>query len=144
MKILHAILRPGFGVCLFLSQFTSNRNTFFTDNLNMILLGAVITIAGISLLLAASIHLGRAKDTGELVTSGPFQYIRHPIYMSVYILSIGFGFLFFAWLWFLVMAVFIPLWWLESKEEEKEMLEKYGKKYVDYQERTKMFIPGVV
>lgn len=144
MKILHTMLRPGFGVCLFLSQFTSNRNTFFTDNLYMILLGMVITIAGVALWLAASIYLGRAKETGVMSSSGPFQYIRHPIYTSVYLISIGFGFLFFAWLWFLVMVVFIPLWWLESKEEEKEMLEKYGKKYANYQERTKMFIPGVV
>ena len=144
MKILHAVLRPGFGICLFLSQFTSNRNTFFTDNLYLILFGVVITIAGVSLLLASSTHLGRAKETGLIATSGPFQYIRHPIYTSVYMISIGIGFLFFAWIWFLVMVVFIPLWWLESKEEEKEMLEKHGEKYVSYQERTKMFIPGVV
>jgi protein-S-isoprenylcysteine O-methyltransferase Ste14 len=143
MKILHAVLRPGFGVCLFLSQFTSNRNTYFTNNLYMILLGVIITIAGVSLTLAASIYIRRANETGEMATSGPFQYIRHPIYISVYLISIGLGFLFFAWLWFLVMVVFIPLWWLESKEEEKEMLDKYGEKYVDYQKRTKMFIPGV-
>ena len=42
------------------------------------------------------------------------------------------------------MVVFIPLWWLESKEEENVMLEKYGEEYVECQERTKMFIPGVV
>ena len=144
MKILHAVLRPGFGICLFLSQLTSNRNTIFTDNLYIIVLGVLITIAGVSLCLAASIHLGRAKEAGKMATSGPFQYIRHPIYTSIYLISIGFGFLFFAWIWFLVMVVFIPLWWLESKEEEKEMLEKYGKEYVDYQERTKMFVPRVV
>ena len=115
MKILHVLLRPGFGVFLFLSQFTSNRNTFFTDNLYMILLGVVITIAGVSLLLAASIHLERAKETGVMATSGPFHYIRHPIYASVYLICIGFGFLFFAWLWFLVIMAFMPLWWLESK-----------------------------
>ena len=115
MKILHVVLRPGFGTCLFLSQFTSNRNTFFTDNLHIILLGLVITIAGVSLLLASSTHLGRVKETGMMATSGPFRYIRHPIYTSVYLISIGMGFLFFAWIWFLVMVVFIPLWWLESK-----------------------------
>jgi protein-S-isoprenylcysteine O-methyltransferase Ste14 len=101
----------------------------------------VITIAGVILLIAASIHLERAKEIGVMATSGPFHYIRHPIYASIYLLVIGLGFLFFAWLWFLVIVVFIPLWWCESKEEEKEMLEKYGEKYVDYQERTKMFIP---
>jgi protein-S-isoprenylcysteine O-methyltransferase Ste14 len=64
--------------------------------------------------------------------------------MSIYLLTFGLGFLFFAWSWFLVKVVFIPLWWLESKEEENEMWEKYGEEYVECQERTKMFIPGVV
>jgi protein-S-isoprenylcysteine O-methyltransferase Ste14 len=144
MKILHVILRPGFGICLFLSQCFSNRDTFFTDNLYMILPGVAITMAGVSLVLTASIHLGRAKETGAMATNGPFKYIRHPVYISVYLICIGFGFLFYTWLWFLVMVMFIPLWWLESRAEEKEMLQKYGEKYMDYQERTKMFIPGLV
>jgi hypothetical protein len=38
MKLLNIVLRPGFGICLFLSQFTSNRNSFFTDNFYILLL----------------------------------------------------------------------------------------------------------
>ena len=144
MKILHAVLRPGFGICLFLSQFTSNRDTFFTNNLYIFMLGIFVVIAGVSLLLAASIHLGRAKETQSIAVSGPFQYIRHPIYTSIYLICVGLGFLFFAWIWFLVMVMFVPLWWLESIEEEKEMLEKHGENYAAYQDQTKMFIPGVV
>ena len=127
-----------------MSQFISNRNTLFTDNLYILLLGVIVTIAGVALLIASSAHLGRAREAGMIATSGPFQYIRHPIYTSVYLISIGMGFLFFTWIWFLVMAVFIPLWWRESKEEEKEMEKKHGEKYVEYLKRTKMFIPGVV
>jgi protein-S-isoprenylcysteine O-methyltransferase Ste14 len=41
------------------------------------------------------------------------------------------------------MIVFIPLWWLECKSEEKEMKERYGEEFATYQERTDMFIPGV-
>lgn len=144
MKILHVLLRPGFGVCLFLSQFTSNRQSFITTNLTMILLGVIFASAGVYLLFAASKHLRRARETGEIATSGPFQTIRHPIYTSIYLLCVGLGFLFFAWVWFLVMIVFSPLWWLESKAEEKEMLAAYGEKYTNYQQRTKMFIPGIL
>lgn len=96
MKILHALLRPGFGICLFLSQFTIDRNTFFTGNLYLILLGVTITVAGVSLLIASSTHLARVKETGQIAASGPFQYIRHPIYTSVYLISTGLGFLFYA------------------------------------------------
>jgi len=144
MKILHLVLRPGFGICLFLSQFTSDRYTFLTDNPSIVILGVVITAAGISLWLVSSAHLKQAQKAGKIATSGPFQYIRHPIYASVYLISFGLGLIFFAWIWFVVMAVFFPLWWLESKEEEKEMLGKYGENYGAYQKRTKMFIPGVL
>lgn len=141
MEVIHVVLRPAFAICLFLSQFTSNRTSFFTDDPYLLSLGAVFIVAGLSLLIAASIHLRRAD---EIVTSGPFRYIRHPIYVSIYILSIGLGLIFFAWIWFLVLIVFIPLWWLECKSEEKEMKERYGEEYVAYQERTDMFIPGVL
>jgi len=46
--------------------------------------------------------------------------IRHPIYTSAYILSIGLGLIFFAWFWFIVMIVFLPFWYLECREEEKD------------------------
>jgi protein-S-isoprenylcysteine O-methyltransferase Ste14 len=61
----------------------------------------------------------------------------------MYVLSAGLGFVFFAWLWFLVMVAFIPLWSLECKKEEKEMIELYGPRYIDYQKRTGMFFPKV-
>jgi len=35
-RILHVLLRPAFGICLFLSQFASNRDTIFTDNLYLL------------------------------------------------------------------------------------------------------------
>ena len=141
--VIHAVLRPAFAICLFLSQFTSHRTSFFTDNPYLLSLGAIFAVAGVWLLIAASIHLRRANSPDEIITSGPFRYIRHPIYVSIYTLSIGLGLIFFTWIWFLVLIVFIPLWWLECKSEEKEMKERYGEEYVAYQERTDMFIPGV-
>jgi len=144
MVVLHAVLRPALGICLFLSQFTSSRTSFFTDNPYLLSLGAVFIIAGVSLCIAASIHLQRVDGTDEIATSGPFRYIRHPIYVSIYLLSTGLGFVFFAWVWFLVLIVFIPLWWLECKNEEKEMSERYGEEYAAYQERTEMFIPRIL
>lgn len=144
MRASHAVLRPAFAVCLFLSQFTSNRHSYLTDSRWMIVLGGIVTLAGISLWLAASIQLGRAKQTGAIATAGPFRHIRHPIYVSVYLFTLGLGCLFFAWVWFLVMVLFIPWWWRESREEEAEMLEQHGERYAEYRRRTTMFIPRIV
>ena len=130
-KILHAVLRPSFGFCLFLSQFTSNRDALFTGNRYLLFWGIFLFTGGILLWITASLHLQNTIKEKEIAISGPFKYIRHPI-SSIYILSIGLGLIFFSWLWFIVMIVFAPLWFLECKEEEKEMIKFYGQKYIDY------------
>ena len=137
LEVLHTVLRPAFGVVLFLTQFTSRRGSFFSENPILLALGAVFVLAGAALWIWASVHLQRVNG---IAMSGPYRAIRHPIYASIYLLSIGLGFLFFAWLWFVALVVFLPLWWLECVSEEKEMLERYGEAYRAYQERTGMFI----
>ncbi len=140
-KIFHAMLRPAFGICLFLSQFTSERKTLFTDNLYLLFFGILLLVGGILFWISSSLHLRKAAKSKEIAISGPFKYVRHPIYVGIYILSIGLGIIFFAWFWFIVMLIFIPFWYMESKGEEKEMIKLYGQKYTNYQKRTGMFLP---
>ena len=137
------MLRAGLAVGLFLSQFTSTRSSLFTDSAYALVLGAILTAAGVALWVAASWQLQRVGDEEGIATRGPFRYVRHPIYVSIYVLSTGMGFLFFAWAWFAVLAALAPLWWLEAKSEEREMQERHGKAYTAYMERTAMFIPGL-
>lgn len=148
MKVLHVVLRPALAIGLAAAQFSSgvvgNRRSIFTTSPYLLSLGVALIVAGVSLLVAASIHCQRAVRADELTTSGPFKHIRHPIYVSVYLLSAGLGFVFFTWLHFLVLALFAPLWWLECKREEEEMRAEYGEEYVAYQGRTSMFIPSIL
>jgi protein-S-isoprenylcysteine O-methyltransferase Ste14 len=135
-------------ICLAVAQYLSyavgNRTAVLTSRLYLLLLGTVLVVAGVLLFFAASFHCQRAANADNLATGGPFAYIRHPIYVSMYLLCAGLGFTFFTWLHFLVLVLFAPLWWLECKSEEEEMREEYGEEYVAYQRRTDMFIPGVL
>ncbi len=142
-KICHIALRLIFGVCLFLSQFTSGRNTFFTDNTYLFSMGIAFFVAGNIIWIIASYNLKKAVSENKIATGGPYKYIRHPIYTSIYILSVGLGFIFFAWLWFVVMIVFIPFWYLECRKEEKEMIELLGEEYINYRKNTGMFFPQI-
>lgn len=142
--VLHAALRPAFAVVLFLSQFASHRTSFFTPDRFVLGVGIAVTAAGVALWVAASVHLRRAEQADVVGTTGPFRSIRHPIYVSVYVLSVGMGLMFFSWTWFLVLVVFIPFWYRECRLEEEEMEERYGEVYASYRERTRMFIPGVI
>ncbi len=138
---LSKVLRPAFGFFLFLSQFTASRDTLFTASIPLLLLGVALVIAGNWLWISASIHLSKTAASPAVIQSGPYKYIRHPIYVSVYLLSAGLGCIFFTWLWFGVLFAFAPLWYLECVEEEHQMVEIYGQDYVAYQQRTGLFFP---
>ena len=136
--ISHIVLRPAFAICLFLSQFTSNRDSFFTANRYVLGGGVALVGAAIWLWTAASIRLREAQQADRVATDGPFRAVRHPIYASIYLLSIGMGLMFFAWAWFLVLVIFFPSWYWECRREEEEMEARYGEAYAAYRERTKM------
>ena len=140
-RLRHVLLRPAFAVCLFLSQFTSDRSTWVTDNTIGLILGAILIFTGILLWIWAAIWLRRARSFKGFTESGPFKYVRHPVYTSIYIICAGMGLMFFAWLWFVVMIIFVPFWYSEGREEEKQMAGLHGQKYADYTARTGMFLP---
>ena len=83
------------------------------------------------------------ERTTELVDTGIFKYIRHPLYASLLYLAWGiclknpgFQMLCVA----LLVTVFL---YLTAKADERECLEYFGDKYVEYRKRSKMFVPFV-
>ena len=104
------LLRPAFAAFLAISQVTSRRGTIFTPDALVLTFGIPITIAGVWLWTAAARHLTRAVAAATLATTGPYRTIRHPIYTSMYLICTGMALAFFAWLWFVVLLAFAPLW----------------------------------
>jgi len=140
---VHALFHPAFAALLATSQFTSRRGAIFTPNAVVLILGILITIAGVWLWAAASRHLTRAVAAATLATTGPYRTIRHPIYTSMYLICTGMGLVFFAWLCFVVLLAFAPLWWLEARREEEAIAAAYGQAYTTYRSQTAMFVPRI-
>jgi protein-S-isoprenylcysteine O-methyltransferase Ste14 len=42
------------------------------------------------------------------------------------------------------MIAFIPLWYMECRKEEKEMIKMHGQEYIDYRKKTGMFLPKIM
>ncbi|RLF13680.1 MAG: hypothetical protein DRN06_08265 [Thermoprotei archaeon] len=84
---------------------------------------------------------GRAAPVkrGPLITSGPYAYTRHPIYLGAWLIALGLGLLFgFP----LIASVFLLFWLnLIIYFEEKELYEIYGREYEEYRRRVPGFIP---
>ena len=115
------------------------------------LVSIVIFLLGAGLGIWALLHnrLGnfniqpKMKEGAVLVTSGIYAFIRHPMYLSVIIMSFAFvlssvtlfqSFLFFA----LVLVLF-----LKAKREESLWMEE-SDSYEKYRAKSKLFIPFVL
>ncbi|MCX8010970.1 MAG: isoprenylcysteine carboxylmethyltransferase family protein [Ignavibacteria bacterium] len=101
----------------------------------------VLAIYGFYLLKYLGKPKGKFENTTELITTGLFRYIRHPLYCALLLLGLG---IFLKdtniTTTFLVLVNSLALY-LTAKTEEKEMIARFGSKYIDYMKRSKMFIP---
>jgi len=125
----------------FLAQLFANRSGYLTDSPTLLAIGIIVTALGTVIWWYGSTTLRSSARGNRLATSGPYKYVRHPIYAGMYVLFLGLGLVFFSWWWFIIMMIFAPFWYLECRSEEKELMERYGGKYAEYKNGTGMFLP---
>ena len=106
----------------------------------LLLLGAWTGIRGTRDLGAQRTPLPRPKDGGQLVTTGIYAHVRHPLYLSV--ISLGFA---WALLWrsapALALAVLqVAFFDLKARCEERWLREQFPD-YDAYARRVKRFVP---
>jgi len=134
-------------VCLLLGQYLILWPPRLTDNILLLWFGIILSIGGFTLLMYVA-HQMRAKGGFRIknkifITDGLFQYIRHPMYVSGFIMIIGIGILFFSWSWFVILIAFTPIWYIECRIEEKHLIKLFGEKYLNYKRKTGMSLPRI-
>ena len=87
-------------------------------------------------------HSDVRKVDAELVTSGPYRYIRNPIYSGLILAAIGTA-VAVSWYW-LVAVVFMGAYFAYSATVEEHIMERlFPNEYPAYKRSTKMLIPFV-
>jgi protein-S-isoprenylcysteine O-methyltransferase Ste14 len=84
--------------------------------------------------------LGWEKTT-ELITTGIFRYIRHPMYSSLLLLAWGIFLKALSWPGAGLVLTATLFLWLTARAEEVEDQRYFGSAYQDYMRRSWMFIP---
>jgi protein-S-isoprenylcysteine O-methyltransferase len=113
-------------------------------------LGVALTLAGIGFALWARFVLGRnwsgtvtIKHDHELVRSGPYSIVRHPIYSGFLLALVGTAIVRGNVGTFVGVALAILALRLKSLTEESFMLEQFGSQYTAYKRDVKALVPFV-
>jgi protein-S-isoprenylcysteine O-methyltransferase Ste14 len=116
-------------------------------NVILATVGTVLFACGIALAVWARVHLGRnwgmpmtQRAEPELVTSGPYRFVRHPIYTGLLTAMLGTA-LVDNLLGLIVVAVLLAYFYYSGTVEERNLTATFPKAYPEYKSRTKMLIP---
>ena len=113
-------------------------------------IGLAIFVLGLALAVWARIYIGRnwgmpmsEKADPELVTTGPYSTIRHPIYSGIILAMVGTA-VAVSLYWLIAVALLGAYFLYSAVMEERYMAEVFPDSYPRYKQSTKMLIPFIL
>ena len=110
-------------------------------------LGLALLALGLTFAIWARRHIGRnwgtpmtRKNQPDLVTSGPYARVRHPIYAGILLAVVGTA-VAIAWIWLIAAALAGVYFIYSAAAEERYMAKQFPDTYPAYKRSTKMLIP---
>ena len=111
--------------------------------------GLALFALGLGFAIWARIHIGRnwgtpmtQKDEPELVTSGPYHLVRHPIYSGILVAAAGTA-VALSWLWLTAVLLAGVYFIYSATVEERYLTEQFPDDYSVYKRSTKMLVPFI-
>ena len=113
--------------------------------------GAAVTTGGLLFSVWARRHLGEnwslavtVTEGHELITSGPYALVRHPIYTGLLLAFIGCAVARGEWRGLLAVAVVFGALWRKLRLEEKWMRVQFGESYEAYSRQVAALVPYII
>ena len=113
--------------------------------------GAAVTACGLLFSVWARRHLGKnwsqavtVKEGHELITSGPYALVRHPIYTGLLLAIVGCALARGEWRGLLAVALVFGALWHKLRLEEKWMRAQFGESYEAYARRVAALVPYIL
>jgi protein-S-isoprenylcysteine O-methyltransferase Ste14 len=113
--------------------------------------GSLLTAGGLLFTVWARLHLGKnwsgtvtIKKDHELITSGPYALVRHPIYTGLLVAFLGSALALGDWRGVLAFALTAGALWRKLRFEERWMRQQFGDAYQAYSQRVAALVPFVL
>jgi protein-S-isoprenylcysteine O-methyltransferase Ste14 len=114
-------------------------------------IAVILIVIGLTIAIWARRILGgnwsgsvTVKEGHELVQSGPYQYVRHPIYSGLLLMILGTGLASGRVHGLLAFPITLVAFWIKSRVEEHWMTAEFGERYAAYKKITWALIPYVL
>jgi protein-S-isoprenylcysteine O-methyltransferase Ste14 len=112
--------------------------------------GIALTAAGVGLAIWARSRLGRnwsdkvvLKVDHELIRSGPYRYLRHPIYTGILVALAGTALVIGEWRGVVAVILMGMNYYIKAAREEKILEANFGEAFAEHKKRTGFFLPGM-
>jgi protein-S-isoprenylcysteine O-methyltransferase Ste14 len=150
------IIIIGMGLCIplfyfgWIPLFNLPSNTAFT--LGMI--GLLLYLVGLIFMLWARRTLGKywglstslnvkLHEDHQIIQSGPYAFVRHPMYFGWWTAMLGLTLLYPVWALFILFLSTLISFIGRARREESTLAEKFGNSWVEYTKHTKFIIPFI-
>jgi protein-S-isoprenylcysteine O-methyltransferase Ste14 len=113
--------------------------------------GVALTVGGLFFSVWARTHIGKnwsgivtLKQGHELIVSGPYAIVRHPIYTGLLLALVGSAVARGEWRGVLAVLIAALALWRKLRLEERWMREQFGVQYQAYSQRVSALIPWLL
>jgi protein-S-isoprenylcysteine O-methyltransferase Ste14 len=114
-------------------------------------IGAIIVAGGLAFAIWARVVLGRnwsgtvtLKQDHELIRSGPYRWVRHPIYTGLLLGFLGTAIALGEWRGLIAVLIALAALWRKLRHEERWLGEIFGVDYAKYRSEVAALIPFVL
>ena len=121
---------------------------FVTDSSSAAVIGVTMTAAGVAFAIWARWHLGTnwsaivsIREEHELIRSGPYRRVRHPIYTGMLLAMAGTALVLGEVRGLLALAITLVAFYSKARKEEAWLTHEFGEKFAEHTKHTGMFLP---
>lgn len=114
-------------------------------------IGFALTTLGVGVAIWARYCIGEywsarvtLKEGHQLIRSGPYQFVRHPIYTGMLVGAIGSALTLGEWRGVLAVVLVLATHWRKARREESLLTAEFGEQYAAYRRSTGFLFPRLV
>jgi protein-S-isoprenylcysteine O-methyltransferase Ste14 len=129
----------------------SPQSVFWRTPLALGVVSDCIVVVGVAILVWARVTLGRNwsaevtfKEDHELIESGPYALVRHPIYSGLIVMALGTAINYGRFLGFALTVALAASFWWKARAEERIISRHFPDAYGEYRKRVRAIIPFVL